>query len=222
MWSRVGPGPNPLEGLTTDRNPSLADCPSGTADLVNCGPAPKFAGITSWVNTNGRPLTMAGLRGKVVLVDFWTYSCINCQRTLPHVEAWYRAYAGDGLVVVDAYAGVRFRARRRQRAYRGRGARRPLSSRDQNDYGTWDAYDNEYWPADYLIDATGDVRHVGFGEGDYAQTESMIRRLLVTADHSVRLPPPTCARPHPDKPTRAFAIINWANGLLVIASGHRS
>ena len=213
-----------LQGLTTDRNPSLADCPSGTADLVNCGPAPKFAGITSWVNTNGRPLTMAGLRGKVVLVDFWTYSCINCQRTLPHVEAWYRAYAGDGLVVVGvhtpefAFEHVVGNVRTEAAAL---GVRYPVAI--DNDYGTWDAYDNEYWPADYLIDATGDVRHVGFGEGDYAQTESMIRRLLVTADHSVRLPPPTNVPDRtPTSQLRAFAIINWANGLLVIASGHRS
>ena len=160
---------------------------------MNCGPAPDFKDITAWLNTpGGQPLTMSKLRGKVVLVDFWTYSCINCQRTLPHVEAWYRDYAKDGLVVVGVHtpefafehvvSNVRTEAA-------GFGVHYPVAVDDN--YGTWTAYDNEYWPADYLIDAQRRVRHVHFGEGDYAATEQLIRQLLTAAHPGLRLPPPT-------------------------------
>jgi thiol-disulfide isomerase/thioredoxin len=135
---------------------------------------------------------MSQLRGKVVLVDFWTYSCINCQRTLPHVEAWYRDYANDGFVVVGVHtpefafehvvSNVRTEAAHL-------GVRYPVAIDDS--YDTWNAYDNEYWPADYLIDAEGNVRHVHFGEGDYSTTEQLIRALLAQAHPGLRLPPPT-------------------------------
>jgi cytochrome c biogenesis protein CcdA/thiol-disulfide isomerase/thioredoxin len=182
-----------LNGLTGTRATPLTKCRSTATVLVSCGPAPDFKGINAWLNTpSGRPLTMAGLRGKVVLVDFWTYSCINCQRSLPHVEAWYRNYAKDGLVVVGVHtpefafehvvSNVRAQAA-------GFGVRYPVAVDD--DYATWNAYDNEYWPAEYLIDAKGDVRHVSFGEGDYATTEKLIRQLLLDASPGVRLPAAT-------------------------------
>ncbi|HSZ31145.1 MAG TPA: redoxin domain-containing protein, partial [Pseudonocardiaceae bacterium] len=129
---------------------------------------------------------------KVVLVDFWTYSCINCQRTLPHVEAWYKAYAKDGLVVVGvhtpefAFEHVVSNVRAQAAAL---GIRYPVAIDDN--YATWNAYDNEYWPADYLIDARGDVRHIHFGEGDYSTTEQLIRQLLREAHPRLPLPPPT-------------------------------
>ena len=153
------------------RTPSLAKCNPNATTLVNCGPAPNFTGITTWLNTpGGKPLSLRALRGKVVLVDFWTYSCINCQRTLPHVEAWYqRVRQGRARGGRRAHPGVRVRARRLQRAGAGGRAsasRYPVAIDDN--YATWNAYNNEYWPADYLIDATGHVRHVHFGEGDYA------------------------------------------------------
>jgi cytochrome c biogenesis protein CcdA/thiol-disulfide isomerase/thioredoxin len=146
------------------------------------GPAPEFTGISTWLNTpGGEPLSVAKLRGKVVLVDFWTYSCINCLRTLPHLEAWDRAYRKDGLVIVGVHtpefafehvvSNVRGAARRL-------GVRYPVAIDDR--YGTWKAYQNQYWPAEYLIDRSGHVRDVHFGEGDYGKTERTIRRLLAT------------------------------------------
>jgi cytochrome c biogenesis protein CcdA/thiol-disulfide isomerase/thioredoxin len=182
-----------LNGLTGTKATALTKCPSTATTLVNCGPAPNFTKITAWLNTpGGKPLTIAGLRGKVVLVDFWTYSCINCQRSLPHVEAWYRDYAKDGLVVVGvhtpefAFEHVVSNVRVQAAAL---GVHYPVAVDDS--YGTWDAYDNEYWPAEYLIDAQGDVRHVSFGEGDYTTTEKLIRQLLQQASPGVRLPPAT-------------------------------
>jgi thiol-disulfide isomerase/thioredoxin len=142
--------------------------------------APGFQRIADWINTpGGKPLTMRGLRGKVVLVDFWTYSCVNCLRTLPHVEAWDRAYRRAGLVVVGvhtpefAFEHVPSNVRG---AVRKLGVRYPVAL--DNDYGTWNAYQNQYWPADYLVDRAGYLRDVHFGEGNYAETERKIRSLL--------------------------------------------
>ncbi len=182
-----------LGTVTGNGHTSLASCKPELATLEQCGPAPAFTGITAWLNTaGGKPLVLAKLRGKVVLVDFWTYSCINCQRALPHVEAWYKRYAPFGLVVVGVetpefpfehvVSNVRTAAAEL-------GVRYPVAIDDKD--ATWDAYDNEYWPADYLIDAEGDVRHVTFGEGDYSTTEGLIRKLLVAANPRVKLPPPT-------------------------------
>ena len=182
-----------LGSLTGNGHASLAKCPIGTAGLVNCGEAPGFKGITAWLNTaGGKPLSLASLRGKVVLIDFWTYSCINCQRSLPHVEAWYKTYARDGFVVVGVHtpefafehvvSNVRDEAGQL-------GVRYPVAI--DNNYDTWDAYDNESWPADYLIDANGDVRHIGVGEGDYTGTERLIRQLLADAHPGIALPAST-------------------------------
>ena len=184
-----------LNALAGEPHTTLAKCNPNATTLVNCGPAPNFAGITTWLNTpDGKPLSLRALRGKVVLVDFWTYSCINCQRTLPHVEAWYREYAKDGFVVVGvhtpefAFEHVVSNVRAQAAAL---GVRYPVAIDDS--YATWDAYDNEYWPADYLIDAQGTVRHVHFGEGDYAGTEQLIRQLLTAAHPGPALPArPTC------------------------------
>jgi cytochrome c biogenesis protein CcdA/thiol-disulfide isomerase/thioredoxin len=182
-----------LNALTRVRATPLTKCDPNATTLVDCGPAPAFKGIKAWLNTPGdRPLTLAQLRGKVVLVDFWTYSCINCQRTLPHVEAWYRDYAKDGLVVVGvhtpefAFEHVVSNVRTENAAL---GVHYPVAIDD--DYDTWNAYDNEYWPADYLIDARGNVRHVHFGEGDYSTTEQLIRNLLTDAHPGAALPRPT-------------------------------
>jgi cytochrome c biogenesis protein CcdA/thiol-disulfide isomerase/thioredoxin len=145
--------------------------------LPDFGPAPDFAGIAEWLN--GPPLTMRGLRGKVVLIDFWTYSCINCLRTLPHVEAWDRLYRKDGLVIVGvhtpefAFESVPSNVRG---ATKRLGVRYPVAL--DNQYGTWNAYGNQYWPAKYLIDRAGRVRYAHFGEGSYDATERNIRILL--------------------------------------------
>ena len=165
---------------------SAANAPSAVAAgsspdrLRNYGPAPKFAEITKWINTPGsRPLTLRGLRGKVVLVDFWTYSCVNCIRTLPYLKAWYARYHRDGLVIVGVHTpefAFEHVVSNVQRAVREHGIRYPVAVDDK--YGTWDAWANQYWPADYLIDRNGDVRDAHFGEGGYTQTEADIRKLL--------------------------------------------
>jgi cytochrome c biogenesis protein CcdA/thiol-disulfide isomerase/thioredoxin len=187
-----------LNALDGNEHSSLKTCRPVPSGLENCGHAPAFAGITTWLNTaGGKPLTLAALRGKVVLVDFWTYSCINCQRTLPHVEAWYKTYRRDGFVVVGvhtpefAFEHVVSNVRTESAQL---GVDYPVAI--DNDYATWNAYGNEYWPADYLIDAAGNVREVTFGEGDYAGTERNIRQLLTAAHPSTVLPRAT------DVPTR--------------------
>jgi cytochrome c biogenesis protein CcdA/thiol-disulfide isomerase/thioredoxin len=181
-----------LNALTGVPHTSLSNCDSTATTLVNCGPAPNFTGITAWLNTpGGKPLSLPALRGKVVLVDFWTYSCINCQRTLPHIEAWYREYAKDGLVVVGvhtpefAFEHVVSNVRAQAAAL---GVKYPVAIDDN--YATWTAYDNQYWPADYLIDAQGNVRSVHFGEGGYATTGQLIRQLLRAAHPSLSVPTP--------------------------------
>ena len=129
-----------------------------------------------------RPLSLAGLRGHVVLVDFWTYTCINCIRTLPYLESWYRKYRRDGFTVVGVHTPefpFEKEASNVQRAIGDDGLTYPVAQ--DNDAATWTAYHNQYWPADYLIDAQGRVRLVHFGEGSYAETEGAIRSLLAEA-----------------------------------------
>ena len=151
-------------------------CSSG-AKLADYGRAPQFRGISLWLNTpGGRP---PSLRGKVVLVDFWTYSCINCIRTLPHLKAWYAAYGRRGFTIVGVHTpefAFEHVASNVRHAVRDFGVRYPVAI--DNDYATWNAYRNEYWPAEYLLDKRGHIRHVHFGEGEYGQTERLIRRLL--------------------------------------------
>src|SRR5271157_1550955 len=156
---------------------------SNGSDLSDLGPAPEFTGIDHWLNS--KPLTLADLRGKVVLVDFWTYSCINCIRTLPYVEGWYEKYASDGFVVVGVHApefAFEHDTGNVSAAIARYGITYPVAQ--DNEFATWSAYSNEYWPADYLIDATGHIRAEHFGEGDYDGTEADIRALLQQAGRS--------------------------------------
>jgi cytochrome c biogenesis protein CcdA/thiol-disulfide isomerase/thioredoxin len=144
------------------------------------GAAPEFMETQAWFNTPGRrPLTLSSLRGHVVLVDFWTYTCINCIRTLPYLKAWDSAYRRDGLQIVGVetpeFAFERD-AGNVANAIGQFGLRYPVVQ--DNNMGTWNAYGNQYWPADYLIDGHGQVRYAAFGEGDYAKTETAIRALL--------------------------------------------
>jgi cytochrome c biogenesis protein CcdA/thiol-disulfide isomerase/thioredoxin len=183
-----------LGGVTgNNTGGALSTCSPTSTTLQECGEAPKIAGISQWLNTPGdKPLSIGGLKGKVVLIDFWTYSCINCQRTLPHVEAWNRSYAKDGLTIIGVHTpefAFEHVASNVTQAAKQLGVDYPIAL--DNSYTTWDNYSNEYWPAEYLIDATGHVRHVDFGEGNYGQTESLIRTLLKTADPSVVLPKAT-------------------------------
>jgi thiol-disulfide isomerase/thioredoxin len=140
-------------------------------------PAPDFRGIDHWLNS--APLSLAQLRGKVVLVDFWTFDCINCAHTLPHVQGWYDKYRDKGLVVIGVhtpeYASERDTGNVAQ-AIKRDGITYPVAQ--DNQYATWNAYGNQYWPAFYLLDQKGNLVYTHFGEGSYAQTEQRIRALL--------------------------------------------
>ncbi|OBI65248.1 cytochrome c biogenesis protein DipZ [Mycobacterium sp. E796] len=173
----------------------LADCVDGSNQLQQCGPAPALTGITGWLNTpGGAPIDLASLRGKVVLIDFWAYSCINCQRAIPHAVGWYNRYRDDGLVVIGVHTPEYAFERVPANVASGAAALHityPVAL--DNDYATWNGYQNLYWPAEYLIDANGAIRHTKFGEGDYDTTEQLIRDLLVAANPDVRLPAATNA-----------------------------
>ena len=151
--------------------------PASSSALKDFGPAPPFTGISTWINS--KPLTIASLRGRVVLVDFWTYSCINCLRTLPHLKAWDSAYRKAGLTIVGvhtpefAFEHVPSNVRK---ATRELGVDYPVAIDDG--YKTWDAYQNGAWPTEYLIDRKGHIREIKEGEGTYDETERTIRRLL--------------------------------------------
>ena len=168
----------------------LADCTDGSVQLQQCGPAPAVSGITQWLNTpDGKPIDLASLRGKVVLIDFWAYSCINCQRAIGHVVDWYNRYRDDGFVVIGVHTPEYAFERVPTNVASGAAALHisyPIAL--DNDYKTWNNYQNLYWPAEYLIDANGTVRHTKFGEGDYDGTEKLIRQLLAAANPDARLP----------------------------------
>src|SRR3984957_20338090 len=172
---------------TAPRNASQATLLADAAKLKTLGPAPEFADTEDWFNTPGnQSLTLKGLRGKVVLIDFWTYTCINCIRTLPYLTSSNAAYRKDGLTVVGVETpefAFEHEASNVKNAIEQFGLRYPVVQ--DNEMGTWNAYGNEYWPADYLIDAKGDVRYATAGEGDYSQTETAIRSLLAEAGANV-------------------------------------
>ena len=146
-------------------------------ELPENGPAPELSGITAWINSP--PLTLSELRGKVVLIDFWTYSCINCIRTLPYLKNWYHDYKDHGLVIIGVHT-PEFEFEKNydnvKKATVQFGITYPVAM--DNNYATWRAYQNSYWPAHYLIDQAGNIRMVHFGEGGYTETEKAIRELL--------------------------------------------
>jgi thiol-disulfide isomerase/thioredoxin len=161
-----------------------ASCSVG-ADADAAGPqrapdmqmAPEFSGINHWINSP--PLTMQGLRGKVVLVEFWTYDCINCVHVIPHMKQLHARYADKGLVVVGVHTpeyGHERITRNVEQAVKRFDIRYPVAQ--DNAFKTWNAYHNRYWPAQYLIDREGRIVHTHFGEGAYAETEAKIQALL--------------------------------------------
>jgi cytochrome c biogenesis protein CcdA/thiol-disulfide isomerase/thioredoxin len=166
-----------------------------TPTLPNLGAAPDFVGTQRWFNTPGnRPLTLASLHGRVVLVDFWTYTCINCIRTLPFLKGLYATYHPYGLEIVGVETPeftFEQDAGNVQQAIQSDGLRYPVVQ--DNNYGIWNAYQNQYWPAEYLIDSRGSVRHTQFGEGDYLPDEAAVRTLLYEAG-ARHLPAPMTAR----------------------------
>lgn len=148
-------------------------------------PAPDFVGITKWLNTNN-PLSIHDLKGKVVLVDFWTYTCINCIRTLPHVTSWYDKYNKDGFIVIGVHTPefeFEHETSNVEKAIKQYKIYYPVAQ--DNNYATWNNFNNEYWPAEYLIDANGIIRREDFGEGQYGQMEEAIQTLLRQAGHKI-------------------------------------
>jgi len=148
--------------------------------LVNYGKAADFAGIKQWYNTpGGKGLSIKDLNGKVVLVDFWTYSCINCLRSLPHIKQLYKQYHQQGLVVVGVHTpefGFEGDPNNVRKAVSDLGVDYPVAL--DAGYKTWNNYNNHYWPAHYLIDKDGNLRSVHYGEGDYQATDELVRKLL--------------------------------------------
>jgi cytochrome c biogenesis protein CcdA/thiol-disulfide isomerase/thioredoxin len=161
--------------------------PVSNRELFNeNSPAPEFVGISNWLNTQS-PLTLASLKGKVVLVDFWTYTCVNCIRTLPHVTAWYEKYKDKGLVVIGvhtpefAFEKETFNV---EKAIKQFSINYPVAQ--DNSYSTWKAFRNQYWPAEYLIDAKGIIRRTHFGEGKYEEMEMAIQQLLTESGSQIK------------------------------------
>ena len=144
------------------------------------GELPSFGGATGWLNSP--PLTPAGLRGKVVLIDFWTYTCINWLRQLPYLRAWAGKYTGHGLVVIGVHTpefSFEHNADNVRQAAQDMMVTYPIAT--DNDYAIWRAFGNNYWPALYFVDAQGRIRHHHFGEGEYDQSEMVIQQLLAEA-----------------------------------------
>jgi cytochrome c biogenesis protein CcdA/thiol-disulfide isomerase/thioredoxin len=196
--------------------------------LPSLGEAPDFTSTQSWFNTDGgAALRMDELRGQVVLIDFWTYTCINCIRTLPYLKAWDSEYRDDGLTVVGVHSPefpFERDAGNVADAIAEAAIRYPVVQ--DNDFGTWSAYGNQYWPAKYLIDADGQVRYVHFGEGEYETTERAIRTLLrergdedLGAGARARAETANPAARTPETYLGAERAEGWANG--VIRGGER-
>ncbi|MBV8660003.1 MAG: thioredoxin family protein [Burkholderiales bacterium] len=150
---------------------------AASAALSNYGRAPEFVGIEKWLNS--APLSLAALRGKPVLIDFWTYDCINCVHTLPYVKQWYDKYHDKGLAVVGVHTpeyAFEYSTANVQAALKRFDIRYPVAQ--DNAYATWTAYRNQFWPALYLIDANGRIVYQTVGEGHYEETEAVIQKLL--------------------------------------------
>jgi cytochrome c biogenesis protein CcdA/thiol-disulfide isomerase/thioredoxin len=186
LVDRVRPAGGSMRAAGTDARDPAAAAPQATVKLANEGAFPSLGGAVSWLNSS--PLTVDGLRGKVVLIDFWTYSCINCLRALPYIEAWTEKYKESGLVVIGVHTpefafekdpgNVRKAVQDLKLTY-------PVAV-DSN-YVIWKAFRNEYWPAHYFIDARGVIRYHHFGEGQYEESEGVIRALL--KEKNASLPP---------------------------------
>lgn len=174
-----------LDAITAKLLPNTGTPVTTNADL-NIQPyaAPTLSGLTNWINSP--PLTLQQLKGKVVLVDFWTYSCINCIRSIPYLEDWYQTYQANGFVIIGVHApefSFEHVPENVAAAVKGDHITYPVAL--DNNYKTWNAFHNQYWPADYLIDKQGNVRRYYAGEGQYTQMESAIRDLLKEQGGSV-------------------------------------
>ncbi len=169
---------SPTAGVTANSSVANVDRKVGgeVGDL-----APEFGGIEAWIN--GGPLTMEELRGQVVLIDFWTYTCINCIRTFSFLKQWNSRYTDDGLVIVGVHSPeFEFEKDYDNVVEAAQNEALAWTMAQDNDFVTWRRYNNRFWPAKYLIDKDGVVRYTHFGEGGYAETEDLIRELLAEAD----------------------------------------
>jgi cytochrome c biogenesis protein CcdA/thiol-disulfide isomerase/thioredoxin len=183
-----------MSNTKSDGHAMMMSAAKPAGDLPVEGEVPSFAGATLWLNSP--PLTAAGLRGKVVAVDFWTYSCINCLRALPFVESWYQKYKDHGLVLIGVHApefAFEKDPANVRRAVADLKITYPVAL--DNDYAVWQAFNNQYWPATYFVDASGRVRAHHFGEGNYDESEQIIRKLLTEAGQK-DLPPPGMGQPN--------------------------
>ncbi len=175
------------EKLIPNRSSNASTQQGGNKAVFNVEkpyPAPELRDIQDWINSD--PQTLAKLKGKVVLIDFWTYSCINCQRTQPYLNKWYDKYKNDGLVIIGAHApefAFEKVPENVRRAVKEANIKYPVAL--DNDFATWQAYNNQFWPAKYLIDKDGQIRYTHFGEGKYDETEGAIQTLLKESGHTI-------------------------------------
>lgn len=184
---------------STPRGSSSTTCLDGADELANCGPLPKIEGAVAWFNTPGdQPLTETERKGKVTLVDFWAYSCINCQRSIPGVEKLYETYKDSGLQVIGVHSPEYAFEKEVDNVKKGAeslGITYPVAV--DSDLVTWTNFDNHYWPAHYLADAKGELRALKYGEGGEATTEKLVRSLLTEANPGLVLPAPVFASDEP-------------------------
>ncbi len=175
----AAPSPEPTQAASSDVPLSAPSGRTGDEKL-----APELVGINGWINTE--PFTLESLHGKVVLIDIWTYTCINCIRTFPFLKDWYEKYADQGLVIVGVHTPEFDFEKIKENVVEAAGKHGLLWPIVQdNDFATWDAYENRFWPAKYLIDKDGYIRYTHFGEGSYSETEEKIQELLNEAGSRV-------------------------------------
>lgn len=168
--------------ITAACSPNVQANQTQTGHVSRAPVAPEFTGIGHWLNSP--PQTLSQLRGKVVLVEFWTYSCINCVHVMPYVKAWHAKYRDQGLVVIGVHTpeyGYEKKLDNLRAAVQRFDITYPVAQ--DNAYATWNAYGNRYWPALYLINQEGRIVYQHFGEGEYATTEAKIRELLNVGAH---------------------------------------
>lgn len=167
-----------VENPIMNTNTTVTESHTNADVFTTNKPAPELTGITAWLNPQ-QPISIASLRGKVILVDFWTNQCINCIHTLPYVTKWYDTYKDQGFIVIGVHTpelSYEFSIESIKKAITQYGIHYPVAQ--DNDYKTWNAYENQYWPAVYLIDKKGIIRREFFGEGEYDKTELAIQTLL--------------------------------------------
>ena len=210
--------PTPAATPTVEATPASPEPTPSAAEEEEFDAAPELGGISSWINSD--PLTIAGQRGKIVLVDFWTYSCVNCIRTLPYLKEWHAKYADRGLVIIGVHTPEFAFEKDRDNvlaAVAEYGIEYPVAQ--DNDDVTWDAFSNAYWPAKYLVDGEGRIRYRHFGEGAYAETEQQIRDLLAELGSDVAGVEPDMS-PDPTFDKRAVSCHRLSSMTRELYAGH--